>query len=88
MTWVDVVPLDEMSRLGKRAHFSVRVVATAEMETLMNPPTAEKLFFVEPGTAEEICKVLEETIFKYFPPQIENVDPSIAEGDTVQKHRR
>ena len=88
MTWVDVVPLDEMSRLGKRAHFSVRVVATAEMETLMNPPTAEKLFFVEPGTAEEICKVLEETIFKYFPPQIENVDQSIAEGDAVQKNRR
>jgi hypothetical protein len=56
------------------------------MEKLMNCPTAEKLFFVEPGTAEEICKVLEETILKYFPSQIENVDPSIfADGDAAQK---
>jgi hypothetical protein len=75
-----------MSRLGRWAHFSVRVVATADMEKLMNCPTAEKLFFVEPGTAEEICKVLEETILKYFPPQIENVDPSIF-ADGAQQSR-
>jgi hypothetical protein len=54
----------------------------------MNSPTAE-LFFVKPSTAEEICKVLEETILKYFPPEIENVDPSIfAETDAAQKNRR
>jgi hypothetical protein len=51
----------------------------------MNSPTAE-FFFVKPSTAEEICKVLEETILKYFPPEIENVDPSIfAETDAAQK---
>jgi hypothetical protein len=51
----------------------------------MNSPTTE-LFFVKPSTAEEICKVLEETILKYFPPEIENVDPSIfAETDAAQK---
>ena len=78
MRWFDVV---------RRAHFSVRVVATADMEKLMNSPTAEELFFVKPSTAEEICKVLEETILKYFPPEIENVDPSIfAEGDAAQKN--
>jgi hypothetical protein len=56
------------------------------MEKLMNCPTAEKLFFVEPGTAEEICKVLEEKILKYFPPQIEKVDPFIfADVDAAQK---
>jgi hypothetical protein len=55
------------------------------MEALMSFPTAEQLF-VEPGTAEEICKVLEETVLKYFPPQIEIIDPFIfADGDAAQK---
>jgi hypothetical protein len=55
------------------------------MEALMSSPTAEKLF-VEPGTAEEICKVLEETILKYFPPPIEIIDPFIfADHDAAQQ---
>ena len=43
----------------------------------MNDPTAEKLLFAAPPTADEVCKVLEETILKYFPPQLENVDSFI-----------
>ena len=45
----------------------------------MSSPTAEQLF-VESGTAEGICKVLEETVLKYFPPKIE-----IIENDAAQK---
>jgi hypothetical protein len=55
------------------------------MEALMSSPTAEQLF-VESGTAEEICKVLEQTVLKYFPPQIEVIDPSLfADHDAAQK---
>jgi hypothetical protein len=41
------------------------------MEAQMSSPTAEQLF-VERGTAEEICKVLERTLLKYFPPHIDD----------------
>jgi hypothetical protein len=54
------------------------------MEALMSSPTAEQLF-VELGTAEEICKVLEETVLKYFPPKIEIIDPFLfADHDAAQ----
>ena len=33
-----------------------------------------------PVDAEEICKLLEQAILKYFPPPIENVD-ALANGD-------
>ena len=49
----------------------------------MSSPTAEQLL-VESGTAEDICKVLEETVLKYFPPPIEIIDPFIfAEDDAA-----
>ena len=51
----------------------------------MSSPTTEQLF-VESGTAEDICKVLEETVLKYFPPKIEIIDPFLfAEDDAAQK---
>lgn len=37
----------------------------------MSSPTTEQLF-VEPTTAEEICKALEQTVLKYFPPHIDD----------------
>ena len=48
----------------------------------MSSPTAEQLS-VESGTAEDICKALEETVLKYFPPKIEIIDP-FAEDDAAQ----
>ena len=51
----------------------------------MSSPTAEQLS-VESGTAEDICKALEETVLKYFPPKIEIIDPFLfAEDDAAQK---
>ena len=51
----------------------------------MSSPTAEQLF-VESGTAEDICKVLEETVLKYFPPKIEIINPFLfAEDHAAQK---
>lgn len=51
----------------------------------MSSPTAEQLF-VEPDTAEEICKILQETVLKYFPPKIEIIDPFLfADHDAAQK---
>ena len=50
----------------------------------MSSPTAEQLF-VESGTAEDICKVLEETVLKYFLPKIETIIGPFAEDHAAQK---
>ena len=58
----------------------------------MNPPTsaasAEKSLFAESDKAEEICKLLEQTILKYFPQREKDVDRPKSSSVPLVPHRQ